>query len=425
MTEAPGADELAAEALACAGLGRRVVANTFAQLVAPVLRAVVGVGLFAILGRYLGVAGFGEYGLVIAYVLLFTNALGDWGLATILVREISRRPAERPVLIASATALQLALAVLSYLVVLAIALFSSYPADVRSSLALFGLTLLLAPVQMLSAHFATDLRLTRLVPPAVAGTLTQLVLTVVAVALHGPLLAVIAANTASVVVEMGWTALIALRELRFGRPTLAPWRLFLGESWPLAIGTLLATAAKQAPLLLLSSVGLNAVGVYAAATKIPDYLSRIPYAFRTTMFPLLSRRWHEGSGFTPLVARTVAGTLGLTAPVAILGVAAAPLVVGLVFGRAFVAAAVPFAVLLVAFVLSSLAVLLEAALVSAGAQRIDLVIRAVASALLLALLVVLARDLGPTGSALAVATAAAVTVVLMIVVLRQRARSLA
>ncbi len=425
MTEIPAAEDIAAEALAGVDLRRRVVTNTFAQLVAPVLRAVVGVGLFAILGRYLGVGGFGEYGLVIAYVLLFTNVLGDWGLATILIREITRRPAERPALIASATALQLALAVISYLAVLLIALFSSYSADVRSSLALFGLTLLLAPVQMLSAHFASDLRLTRLVAPAVAGTLTQLVLTVAAVAIRGPLLAIIAANTLSVAVEMGWTALIVLRELRFGRPSLAPWRLFLGEAWPLAISTLLAAGAKQAPLLLLSSVGLNAVGIFTAATKIPDYLSRIPYAFRTTMFPLLSRRWHEGSGFGPLVGRTVAGTLALTAPGALIGVAAAPWIVGLVFGRSFQVAAVPFAALMIAFVLVSLGVLLEAALVSAGAQRVDLVIRAATSALLLALLVVLVPALGATGSALAVLAAAAVTVVFMLVVLRQRTRSAA
>ncbi len=413
MTRLPAYDELRA----------RVVTNTFAQLVAPLLRAGVGVALFAILGRYLGVAGFGEYGIVVAYVVLFTNALGDWGLATILVREISRRPGERPALIASAAALQLALAAVSYVLILLVALVSSYSADVRASLALFGLTLFLAPVQMLSAHFATDLRLTRLIAPAVAGTVMQLVLTLAAVALHGPLLAVIAANTASVVIELGWTALIVLRELRIGRPTVGPWRLFLGEAWPLAISTLVATGARQAPLLLLSSVGLDAVGIYAAASKIPDYLSRIPYAFRTTMFPLLARSWHEGSGFDALVRRSVGGTLLLTAPLALVGVAAAPQVVSLVFGRSFEAAGVPFAALMIAFVLISLGVLLEAALVAADGQRVNLVIRTATSLLLLALLVFLAPALGATGSAVAVAATAGITVVVTLVVIRRREAS--
>lgn len=398
----------------------RVVANTFAQLVAPGLRVGVGVVLFAILGRYLGVTGLGEYGLVVAYVLLFTNALGDWGLAAILVREIARRPEQRASLIASATLLQLVLAALSYCALLAMALFSGLSVEVRSSLALFGLTVLLAPVQMLAAHFAIDLRLVRLVPPAVAGTLTQLVLVLVAVASHGPLIAIIAAGTAAVAVEHGWTAVIALRDLPFGRPALASAKLFLREAWPLAIGTLVAAGVRQAPVLVLSAISIEAVGIFTAATKIPDYLARVPYAFRATMLPLLSRRWQEPSRFGELVEAVVAGTLLLAAPLTVIGVLLSHDIVTIVFGRAFADAAAPFATLMIAFIFVSLGTLLEAALVAMGGQRVNLLIRTMASVILLIVLVVLAPRTGANGAAAAVLGSAAAAVLLDIAVIARR-----
>lgn len=395
-----------------AELGGRVIANTLVQFVAPGMRAVVGVILVAILGRYLGVTGFGEYGLVVAYVLLFTNVLAEWGLGAILVREIARQPELRPRLIASAALLQLVLAAISYAGLLGIALLSSYSAEVRASLAAFGLTLLLAPVQMLTAHFAMDLRLARLVAPAVAGTLAQLVLVLVAVALHGPLLAVVAAGAAGVAVEHIWTAAIVLRELPLARPALRPWRAFIGESWPLAIGTLVTTGVRQAPVLLLAAVSTDAVGIFSAADKIPTYLARIPYAFRASMLPVLSARWREPARFPALVKWVIGGALLLTVPPVIVAIGLSREIVTFVFGPAFAGAALPFAALMGAFAFAALGILLEAVLVAMGAQRLDLVIRVAGSVLLLGLLLVLVPGGTATGAAVAVLASAAVMVLL-------------
>ncbi|MBI2983333.1 MAG: oligosaccharide flippase family protein [Chloroflexi bacterium] len=402
------------------GLRGRIVGNTLAQFIAPGVRVVVGVVLVGLLGRYLGVAGFGEYGLVVAYVLLPTNLLAEWGLSTILVREIARRPEERSSLITSATLLQLVLAALSYAVLLGIALFSAYSVPVRVSLAVFGLTLFLAPVQMLTAHFAADLRLARLVVPAVAGTITQLVFVLVVVAAEGPLVAIVAAGLAGVAVEQGWTALLVGREISLARPTAGPWRLFLGDAWPLGISTLLTTAARQSPVLVLSAVSIEAVGMFAAAEKIPNYLTRVPYAFRATMLPVLSRRWLGPGGFRHLLWGAIGATFLLTAPVAIAGALLARDVVVLVFGAAFAGAALPFAILMIAFILGALGLLLEAVLVVIGAQRTNLAIRSVSAVVLVALVLALAGGSAATGSALAVLVAGATAALLSLLVIVPR-----
>ena len=73
-------------------LTSRAAANTLVQLVAPALRVVLGIVLVAVLSRRLGIDGLGEYALVFTYVALFNVVFNDWGLSTIVLREISRRP---------------------------------------------------------------------------------------------------------------------------------------------------------------------------------------------------------------------------------------------------------------------------------------------------------------------------------------------
>src|SRR5882762_9536866 len=77
----------------------RLVSNTAVQLVGPALRISIGLVSSALLTRYLGVRSFGEYGLVFAYVATYSGIFNDWGLGTILLREISQRPSERSSLI--------------------------------------------------------------------------------------------------------------------------------------------------------------------------------------------------------------------------------------------------------------------------------------------------------------------------------------
>src|SRR6185295_1683580 len=95
------------EDFATASLNQRVVSNTLVQLISPGVRIATGLILVAALARYLGVAGFGAYALVFAYVATFDGVFAEWGLGTVLLREISRRPDERAGLLASGAALQL------------------------------------------------------------------------------------------------------------------------------------------------------------------------------------------------------------------------------------------------------------------------------------------------------------------------------
>ena len=379
-----------------------LVTNTMVQFVNPALRIGLGLVLAAALSRFLGVAGFGQYALVFAYVATFSGVLSDWGLGTICLRELSRSPQRRVSLIAGAASLQALIAAASYLVMLGSLLVVHYPPAVTVAVALYGLTVLLTPLDLLALPFQADLRLHRLLTPSVLGTLLNFGLVMGAIGLGGGLVLLVVSSLLSLCVQYAWTAALSLRTLGvLVRPTSAHWRLLLGESWPLALTTAVSTLLQQAPLLALSLVSLSAVGLFNAAARIPQQLLLLPLAVRVTVFPLLSAAWvADRRRFLLQLDRLLQLSLLVSVPGAILGIGMAPLLVVLIFGPAFHGAVVPFALLMGVFAVLFPGILLGEALIAAGYQRWSLAIQAASLPLLLLLLIILIPA-GAAGSALA------------------------
>jgi FkbM family methyltransferase len=373
------------------------------QFAGPGLRLLLGLALVAALSRSLGVAGLGRYALVFAYVAVFSGVLADWGLGTVCVREMSRRPAERVSLIAGSATLQALIAIGSYAAMLASLLVMRYPMEVTASIALYGLTVLLTPLDILALPFQVDLRLSRLLPPSILGTALNFVLVIAVIIGGGPLIALVGASAVSLAVQYGWTARLSLPMLGVPfRPTRAHWGFMLREAWPLALSTTVSSALQQTPILVLSLVSLQAVGLFNAANKIPMQLLVIPLAIRGTIFPLLSATWvADRSGFVRTLERSIAGSLLVSIPVAVFGIGMAQPIIHLLFGPSFAGATLPFALLLGLFPIMFPGILLGEALIAAGHQRLNLAILAASIPLLAALMVALVPGGGAAGAALA------------------------
>ena len=382
-------------------MGRRLVSNTLAQIVTPAVRLALGVILIAALSRYLGVQGLGQYALVFAYVATFNGIFNDWGLATICVREISQRPDQRESLLASAAALQSVVAVGSYGLMLGGLLLMQYPTAVNQAIALYGLTLLLTPLDVLALSFQADLRLTRLLPPSLLGVALNFLLIMSVILLGGSLEALMGAALAALLAQYAWVARLSLTAVRFSSwPTMTHWRPFLRESWPLGVTTVFSTGMQQAPILALSRFSLEAAGLFSVATRIPQQLYLISFSIRNTTFPLLSQSWTaDRVQFTGRLDRLVRASLLISIPAAILGIGLAEPIIRLLFGPVFADAALPFALLFATFGLFFPAILIGEALIAAGFQRLNLVIQMAGFPVLVLLLLVLVPAHGATGAA--------------------------
>ncbi|MBI5287641.1 MAG: hypothetical protein HY873_01575 [Chloroflexi bacterium] len=372
-------------------LASRAAANTIAQLLPPVVRVVLGVALIALLSRELGRDGLGQYALLFAYVALFNVVFNDWGLATIVLRDISQRPLEREGLLATAAMLQAVVSCGSYACMVLGVFVLGYPDPVRYGAMLYGLSLLVGPVSILSMPFQADLRLNELLAPSLVQALLTFVLSIVVlVVAGGSIVWLAAASLAAVIVQTVWIALLARRRFyrgRISRPAavLNHWRTLIREAWPIGAASTLKVGWQQIPVLILGAYSLSATGMFHAANRAPQQLVVVPLALNATMFPLLARSWvADRVLFARQLDRLVGASLFVVVPAVIFGVATAGPVMRLLLGPEFDGAATPYALLLVTAGLLFPIIFLAEALNAAGSQRLNLALLCVLTPLLTA-----------------------------------------
>ena len=303
-----------------AGLARRVARNTAAPLAATVVERGLGLLLAMYAARVLGPAGVGAYN-VAQNVWQFASIIADFGLGTLLTRDVARdRPAAAQ-RTATTVGLRLVLAAACAPAAVLVALLYGDRAIFITVVLLAAGLFPAAIAGALSAVFAGHERMT---PPAAV----QLVSGVLTAALGFAVLAVgwgiIGLGGASLAVGL-LTAVIFLRLVRrrYFPPRIAlksrDLRPQLHEAWPLMLNNLLNSIFFRSDIQVLAAFrGPRAVGHYSNAFRIIDAIGLLPSRFVLALFPVLSRRAAPGDATFLGVYRLAAKLLlGLAVPIAL------------------------------------------------------------------------------------------------------------
>jgi len=356
---------------------RRIVSNTLVQLAAPAFRAGIGVFLTIALTRYLGVTKFGAYALAFAYVALINGIFANWGLSQVCLREISRHPDERPIWISSAALLQLLIACIAFAVLLIGMVVLGYPSSVQYAIVLYGVSIFFTPLDIVALPFQAEFRLHKTVPPSLIGVILHFLLTMSVIALHGPLIALIGAALVALIVQWLWMMILA-RPWLIARPHpfYQHWKMLAREAWPIGTVATISSFMQQSPALVLSHFGLEAVGIFAAANKIPQILVLLPLMINTSAFPLLSHLAHNADEQFHSLVDHLLGTIILVAvPLSIFLFGFSTLIVRLIYTTNFLNAAVPLGLLGASLAVSMPALVIGEATIAAGKQRLNLVVQ--------------------------------------------------
>ncbi len=311
----------------------RFTRNTLTSLAASGFdRAVFWVFWIAAL-RILGPERNGEYAFA-TNLLTYFAALTDFGLGTVLTRDIARQGGDARRLFGAGLAIRLRLAAVGAPLMLGAALLYRAAGAVSTTtvIAVAVLAVGLFPSALGQAYasiYGAWERMDRRAYAAAGASALTVGLGLLLLGLGAGVAGLAAAGVAS-----GAASALALARpvgfglLRGARGARAPQRPLLAAGLPLMLNGLLATAFVQVDILILQPLqGAAVVGHYNAATKFINALNVVPAAVVLAAFPLMARAGRDPDVLGRWAARSWRVLFTLAAPaVIVLFTFAAPIV---------------------------------------------------------------------------------------------------
>ncbi|WP_395622123.1 oligosaccharide flippase family protein [Sphingomonas daechungensis] len=330
-----------------AGSGAKFFRDLGLLVAGQVAAKFVGVLAFAYLARVLDPESYGEVEFVVGLAGLFGMVV-DLGLTTIGVRRAAAAPERRGELATQVFLIRFAVAVLCALVMIAgVNIFGGSPA-------LHGLVTLYALSLLFSAFYQEWLLQS-------AGLMAQIALAQIfrMLVFFAAILLLVRGVENAVLVgvcEIAGIIAAAAFALYVQRKKIAPVRLWtrfedaslIREALPVALGTMIWSAAQYAPLFLMGSlVGGAGVGFYAGAARLAASVAQFSFVYHFNLYATASRMARVSaaalatlmrSSFRTMAWTTIGGGLFVT-------LAAQP-IMEIIFGREFGAAATSLAILI-------------------------------------------------------------------------------
>jgi O-antigen/teichoic acid export membrane protein len=268
---------------------QRVARNSLVQLAGRAVTMGIALGSLALLSRYLGPDSFGDYQIVLAFLLLAN--FSDLGVSTIAVRHLSTLDRKPEDILANVLAVRLAFAGVSAVVAVGASAALRYNADIEAAIAVGAVSFpLLAIVGAYNSLFAAGLRMQF----ATLGNVAQAGVTfaaMAAVAIAGDgLIEATAAYTAGILANAIVCIWFARRQVRLSlRWDGAYVRTVVRQALPLGAAVLVMSLYGRIDILLLGWLtDRETVGHYGFAYRIVDLAFPLSFFFVGSVFPLLS-----------------------------------------------------------------------------------------------------------------------------------------
>ncbi|PLX26659.1 hypothetical protein C0583_06510 [Candidatus Parcubacteria bacterium] len=282
-------------------LSTKIAYNTIIQFISKFLSTIIGLVIIAIITRYLGKFGFGEYTAAITFLSIF-GIIADLGLTLVTVQLISQPGADKDKILGNLLALRLVSAVLLLGLAPLVALFFPYSSTVKMAIFVASFSFLfIALNQIMVGLFQKELRMDKVSIAEVANRIMLLVGVIIIVKTNTGLIGIMFATVLSSLLSFFLHYIFSLPFARIRlRFDWSYWKEIMHLSWPLALTIALNLIYLKTDTLLLSvierpsEIGIIAeVGIYGAAYKVIDVLVTIPFMFAGIILPLLTAKWAE------------------------------------------------------------------------------------------------------------------------------------
>jgi len=295
-------------------LARKIAYNTVVQAAGKIAGTVLGLVAIAMITRYLGQFGFGQYTTIIT-LLSFFAILADLGLTLVTVQMISRPGIDESRMLGNLLSLRLVSAVILLGLAPLSVFFFPYDPEIKAGVAITSLSFLfIALNQVLVGLFQKHLRMDKVSVAEVSGRIVLLFGVILVIRQDGGLFGIMLVTVFSSFVNFGlhyvFSRSLSRIKLVFD---FTVWKDIIVRSWPLALTIVFNLIYLKADTLLLSlikrpsEIGIIAeVGLYGAAYKVIDVLITFPFMFAGIVLPIMTARWMEKNydGFAVIMQKS-------------------------------------------------------------------------------------------------------------------------
>jgi len=406
-----------------------IAKNVAMQYVSRVIGTAFGLVTLAILTRYLGAAGYGQFTVATSY-LQFIGTLVDFGLTITTIQMLSEHDANQSKILGNMLTLRIITAITFFAAAIGVAFTLPWGSTTHLAIAVGSFSFVFLSIhQIFVGLFQKNLRMEF---PAISEVVGRGVL-VAAVALvaawGGNLIAIMAAMSAANLAMLGFSLLFAKKvqpySLRFDRAVIAK---IYRRSWPIALSIMFNLIYLRGDVIVMKIVGRPEaeIGWYGAAYKPLDVITVIPIIFMGLVLPLFVHAWSgkDHDRVRRIIQRAVDAVGILAWPTLAGGIALATALMLFISGPEFAPSGPLLALLIVAAFMVFYGSLFGHLIVGIGRQRAMTWVYAADAAVSLALYFIFIPRFGATAAALvtifseAVIAVAATTIVLTTVKMR-------
>lgn len=277
---------------------RKIAYNTIISGGARIFGVALSLICLGFITRYLGQEGFGSYSLVLAFLSIF-DSLADFGLYSLMTREISRPEADEKRIASNIFTLRMAILFIFLAVAIVSIWLFPYPYQVKLGVAIVTIAIFfLSASQVLMGIFQKYLHTEKVALAEIIGRTVQLGLVILFVYLDSGFFSILIA------LIIGAGAIFILNFLfarRYIHLTLAfnftYWKEISKNALPIALSIVLTLIYFKIDSIFLSLGFINKlspnpisdVGIYNIAYKVLEGLIFFPAMFVGLIMPLLSK----------------------------------------------------------------------------------------------------------------------------------------
>ena len=275
---------------------QKVAFNTVFQMTGKIISTGLSLWIIFVLTRYLGVAVYGEYTTIFAFVS-FASIIADFGFFWVLVRELAKTDEHNNHFFNNLLSLKIVFSLVVFILASAIAfLIPQYSMTVKIGISVIAFGFFWTSLNSTFVGlFQNKLQMYKAVVSDVIGRIIVLVVTLYLVSHNYDLTLILGANVLGAFINFVISYILGAKLINFRFSAHLPtWGSIMRQSFPLAILTLVGTVNFRIDTIILSIMKTQVdVGIYGIPYKILEIIILIPTIFAGNILPIMTRYFHD------------------------------------------------------------------------------------------------------------------------------------